>query len=62
MRPLEDMRSVSPDTLLVSALETMSRNDLNQLPVIANGRLQGVLSRAHVLNYLQMRAELTPSR
>lgn len=62
MRPLEDMHSVSPDTPLVSALETMSRNDLNQLPVIANGRLQGVLSRAHVLNYLQMRAELTPSR
>jgi hypothetical protein len=30
MRPLEDMRSVSPDTLLASALETMSRNDLNQ--------------------------------
>jgi CBS domain-containing protein len=36
----------------------MSKNDLNQLPVVSNGHLEGVLSRAHVLRYLQTRAEL----
>jgi Zn-dependent protease/predicted transcriptional regulator len=58
MRPLEDLRSVAPDTPLMTALETMSRYDLNQLPVTSNNHLDGVLSRAHVLGFLQMRTEL----
>jgi Zn-dependent protease/predicted transcriptional regulator len=58
MRPLEEMRSISPADSLASALELMSKNDLNQLPVVLNGHLEGVLSRAHVLRYLQTRAEL----
>lgn len=62
MRPLEEMRSISPDETLTSALELMSRDDLNQLPVISNGHLEGVLSRAHVLRYLQTRAELRGSK
>jgi CBS domain-containing protein len=36
----------------------MGREDLNQVPVIANGRLAGILSRAHVLDYLRTRAEM----
>jgi predicted transcriptional regulator len=58
MRPLEEMRSISPADTLASGLELMSKNDLNQLPVVSNGHLEGVLSRAHVLRYLQTRAEL----
>ena len=58
MRPLEDLQAVAPDTPLTSALESMGRADLNQLPVISNGHLEGVLSRAHVLSYLQTHAEL----
>jgi len=58
MRPLEDLQSVTPDTPLTSALESMSRYDLNQLPVISNSHLEGVLSRAQVLSYLQTHAEL----
>lgn len=58
MRPLEDLHSVTPDASLTSALETMSRYDLNQLPVVSNGHLEGVLSRSQVLSYLQTHAEL----
>jgi CBS domain-containing protein len=58
MRPLEDLHSVTPDAPLMTALETMSRYDLNQVPVISQSHLEGVLSRAHVLNYLQTHAEL----
>lgn len=57
MRPLDDLRSVTPEAPLTSALESMSRYDLNQLPVISNRHLEGVLSRAEVLSYLQMHAE-----
>jgi predicted transcriptional regulator len=58
MRPLEDLQSVTPETPLTNALESMSRYDLNQLPVVSNNHLQGVLSRARVLSYLQTHAEL----
>jgi CBS domain-containing protein len=62
MRPLGDLRAVTPDAPLTSALESMSRYDLNQLPVISNSHLEGVLSRAQVLNYLHTHAELRASR
>ncbi len=58
MRPIGDIRSVAPDTPLAGALELMSREDLNQLPVVSNGHLEGVLSRAQVISYLQTSAEL----
>jgi Zn-dependent protease/predicted transcriptional regulator len=58
MRPLDGLQSVTPDASLMSALDTMSRFDLNQLPVISNHHLDGILSRANVLGYLQTRAEL----
>jgi CBS domain-containing protein len=58
MRPLEGLQAVRPDALLGSALEVMARENVNQLPVMSNSHLDGVLSRAEVLNYLQTRAEL----
>ena len=58
MRPLSDLRSVAPDAPLTAALESMSRYDLNQLPVVSNGHLEGILSRAELLSYLQTHAEL----
>jgi len=57
MRPAEDIRTVRPDTPLKSALEIMSRENLNQLPVTTDGHLAGFLTRARVLNYLHSRME-----
>jgi Zn-dependent protease len=42
----------------IQPLEIMSRNDVNQLPVVSNGRIEGVLSRSHILRYLQTHAEV----
>jgi CBS domain-containing protein len=58
MRPLENLHSVSPDVPLMSALEAMGRYDLNQLPVVSDHHLDGVLTRAHLLGYVQTHAEL----
>jgi Zn-dependent protease len=58
MRPIDQLRTVSADTPLIEVLETMGREDLNQLPVVSNGRLEGVISRGQVLRYLQTRTEL----
>lgn len=58
MRPLKSVRTVTPESSLTSALAVMARDDLNQLPVISNGHLEGLLSRAEILSYSQTRAEL----
>jgi CBS domain-containing protein len=58
MLPLNQLHTVSLDTSVADALEKMGRDDVNQLPVVSNGRLEGVITRAHVLNVLQTRAEL----
>jgi CBS domain-containing protein len=58
MQPLEEMRTVTPETPLTSALEMMGQRDFNQLPVVSGGHLAGVLSRAHLVSFLQNRTEL----
>ena len=58
MRPLQGLHAVRPDAPLGNALQVMARENVNQLPVMSNSHLDGVLSRAEVLNYLQTRAEL----
>ncbi len=57
MRLLEKLRTVAPETPVAEALELMGREDLNQLPVVRDGRLEGVISRAHILQLLQSRAD-----
>jgi Zn-dependent protease/predicted transcriptional regulator len=61
MRPLERLRTVDPDTSVSDALKTMAREDVNQLPVVSDGRLEGIVSRAHILQLLQSHAELKAS-
>ena len=58
MRPLEQLHTVTPDTSVTEALDVMGRDDVNQLPVVSNGRLEGIISRGHILQLLQTRAEL----
>jgi len=58
MRPLAQLRTVAPETSAVEALELMSREDINQVPVIANGHLEGIFSRGEVLRFVQTRIEL----
>lgn len=58
MRPLAEMRTVTPAMPAIDALELMTREDVNQLPVLSDGALQGVFSRARVLSFLRTRAEI----
>lgn len=58
MRPIDQLRTVAGDTPVIEVLETMGREDVNQLPVVSEGRLEGVISRDQVLRYLQTRIEL----
>ncbi|HJP92879.1 MAG TPA: site-2 protease family protein [Pyrinomonadaceae bacterium] len=58
MRPVEKLHTVKPEASAAEALEIMARDDVNQLPVIRNGHLEGMISRSHILQVLQTRAEL----
>jgi len=54
MRPLDQLRSVTPDVPVVKALEIMSRENISQLPVISGGKLEGIFSRGRVARFLQV--------
>lgn len=58
MRPLDRTHSVGPNTSVTEALEVMASQDLNQLPVVSGGALAGLISRSHILQLIQTRAEL----
>ncbi|HLI27252.1 MAG TPA: site-2 protease family protein [Chloroflexota bacterium] len=52
------LKTVAPDTALADALQLLVEHGLNQLPVLAAGRAVGLLSRADIIRYLQLREEL----
>jgi Zn-dependent protease len=58
MIPLEQMKRVRPDEDLWAALEEMDRDGVNQLPVMTDGQIQGMLSREDVVSYLRTLREL----
>jgi Zn-dependent protease/predicted transcriptional regulator len=58
MRPLERITTVEPGADVSEALNVMARENINQLPVVADGRLEGILTRGDILQLLQSRAAL----
>ena len=58
MRPIGQLRTIHPDMLAIDALTLMGREDVNQLPVMFEGKFEGMVGRRHILQLLQARAEL----
>jgi predicted transcriptional regulator len=58
MRPLQELQIITPDTPMLDALKLMARNHVNQLPVVANGTLEGMVSRSQVVQLLQVHSVL----
>jgi CBS domain-containing protein len=58
MRPWDQLHTVTAEDPVVKALEIMGRDDVNQIPVMLNGALKGMISRGHILRLIQTRAEL----
>ncbi len=54
----EPLYTVGANDDLDAALQLLAQHDLNQVPVLQEGRLVGLLSRAEVIQYLQFRHEL----
>lgn len=58
MQPLNQLIAVSPDTPALKALELMSKENLYQLAVVSDGKLQGIFSRDQILRFLQLHSGL----
>lgn len=60
MLAADHLTVASPDEPLVQALRDLSKDDINQLPVVDQGHLVGLLTRSDVIRYLQVRQEIGP--
>jgi Zn-dependent protease/predicted transcriptional regulator len=60
MKPLDQLHTVTPEASVLSALELMGSEGVNQVPVVMNGELVGIISRGHIVQLLRTRAELRP--
>jgi Zn-dependent protease len=58
MRPLQSLHPVKPDASASDALELMGRENVNQLPVMSDGHLDGVVTRSYLVHLWQARREL----
>jgi Zn-dependent protease len=62
MTSFDRLHTVSPDEDLRQVLQLMARQDINQVPVVEDGRLLGLISRADILRLIQTRRELQHER
>jgi CBS domain-containing protein len=58
MVPVERLQVASPQQSLKEVLPMMANRDVNQLPVLQDGRLVGVLSRDAIIRSLEVRRSL----
>lgn len=58
MIPLEKVKTIAPETELLTALQLMTREDINQLPVVRDESLVGMIARDKILAFIRTRAEL----
>ncbi len=58
MLPLGELKRIGPDAELWTALQQMDRDGVNQLPVMTDSRIVGMLSREDVISFLRTVQEL----
>jgi Zn-dependent protease/predicted transcriptional regulator len=58
MTPMNKLKWVGPGEDLASVLQLMTAEDVNQLPVVDEGKIVGMIARENLLAFIQTRAEL----
>jgi Zn-dependent protease/predicted transcriptional regulator len=56
--PLDHIHSASPDEAALSVLDRMQNEDINQMPVLSEGQIVGMIARDTILRFLQTRLQL----
>jgi Zn-dependent protease len=58
MTRVDRLHAVSPDEDLRQVLQLMASQDINQVPVVEDGKLLGLISRSDILRLIQTRRQL----
>lgn len=56
--PVEKLKVAYPDQDALSILEQMDENNINQMPVVSEGRVIGLVARDNLIRFLRTRSEL----
>ncbi|MFC1593061.1 site-2 protease family protein [Candidatus Omnitrophota bacterium] len=58
MTTIDKLQVVSPEQNALSILEQMDESNINQMPVVSEGRVIGLIARDNLIRSLQLRSEL----
>jgi Zn-dependent protease/CBS domain-containing protein len=58
MTPLSNLKSVSPDDGLSTVLRVLTEEDINQVIVLNNEDIAGIIGRDNLLSFIKLRGEL----
>ena len=56
--PFDHIKTVSPETPVTEALQIMMKENANQIPVMSNGTVVGVITRVNVFQFLQTQSDM----
>jgi CBS domain-containing protein len=59
MTPRRELVTLSPEQDAAAALDLFGKRDVNQLPVLKDGQLLGLIRREDILKWLSLHAGLT---
>ncbi len=55
MIPFDELKSIHPDDELYTAMQQMAEEKIDQIPVVENGKLVGVVTRDNLMNFIHTR-------
>ena len=58
MTPFEKLKSVGPDEELSAILQILAEDNINQVPVVQDNKIVGMVSRENLLNFINIRSGL----
>ncbi|GAH75996.1 unnamed protein product, partial [marine sediment metagenome] len=58
MTPVDKLKVAHPDQDALSILEQMDESEINQMPVVSEGRVIGLIARDSLISFLRTRSEL----
>jgi Zn-dependent protease/predicted transcriptional regulator len=58
MTPFSNLKSVGPDEDLTTVLKILMEQNINQLLVVKDGKIVGIIARDHLLSFISIRSEL----
>jgi len=58
MLPLDHLKAAPPEQDALSVVEQMDENDINQMPVVSEGRIIGLVTRDNLIRFIRARSEV----